>query len=328
MEPGHGKGRDMVGESPTRILLATDGSRDAALAAKAAMDLASRSGADLHVVHVWQELPRRTYPTPNAASFARIHAKEAQLLLQRQAEKMEHDGAWVAEAHMRRGRPAEKIAELAGELDAGPIVVGSRGLSPIRCLMAGSVSEGVVRRAGCPVLVVRGGEEAWPPARVVVGDDGSEEAGMAARMGKAVGDLLGTSTLLVHVYAGLPHNPQLLPREELMLYEEVVADDLSRANKAMKERAAGLADAAGETPEFRVVSGDTAPALLGIAAEDETPSLVVVGSRGQGAALRVLLGSTSTGALRAASGPVLICPHPREHEDGERSRSATEELTT
>jgi nucleotide-binding universal stress UspA family protein len=316
----------MMEALPTRIFLATDGSRDAALAAKAAVDLTSRSGAELHVVHAWQELPRHSYPTPNAAYFAKIHAKEAQDLLQRQVENMEGAGARVAGAHLRRGRPAEEIAELARELNAGLIVMGSRGLSPIRRLLTGSVCEGVVQRADCPVLALRGGEDAWPPARVIVGDDGSEEAGMAARTGAALGELLETSTLLVHVCAGLPRNPQLLPREERMLYEEVVADDLQRANKAMEERAAGLAEASGVKPEFRVVTGDATPALLGIAAENETSSLVVVGSRGQGAAMRVLLGSTSMGVLRAASGPVLICPHPHEDEDGERSRSAREEL--
>ena len=45
-----------MGVIPERILLATDGSEDAARATKAASDLASKSGAELHVVHVWHDV--------------------------------------------------------------------------------------------------------------------------------------------------------------------------------------------------------------------------------------------------------------------------------
>jgi nucleotide-binding universal stress UspA family protein len=48
------------------------------------------------------------------------------------------------------------------------------------------------------------------------------------------------------------------------------------------------------------------------AAEDGVQSLVVVSSRGLGLARRMLLGSTSTKVLRAAVGPILVCPHDQE----------------
>ena len=42
---------------PTRVLLATDGSPDAALAAQSAIELSERTGSELHVVHVGEYLP-------------------------------------------------------------------------------------------------------------------------------------------------------------------------------------------------------------------------------------------------------------------------------
>ena len=39
---------------PAKILLATDGSEDAALATRAAADLSSTTGSELYVVHAWQ----------------------------------------------------------------------------------------------------------------------------------------------------------------------------------------------------------------------------------------------------------------------------------
>ena len=49
---------------PTRVLLATDGSEDAHLAVRAAIDLSQKGGSELHVVHVWHDVP-----TPHAHSF-------------------------------------------------------------------------------------------------------------------------------------------------------------------------------------------------------------------------------------------------------------------
>ena len=64
-------------------------------------------------------------------------------------------GNEVAEVQGRLGRPDAEIVGLADELGAGLIVLGSRGLGPLRRVLMGSVSDSVVRHARCPVLVVR-----------------------------------------------------------------------------------------------------------------------------------------------------------------------------
>ena len=56
------------------------------------------------------------------------------------------------------GEPHEEIARLAGELEAGLVVVGSRGLGGVKAL--GSVSERVAHLAPCSVLVARPSSEA------------------------------------------------------------------------------------------------------------------------------------------------------------------------
>ena len=42
---------------PEKILLATDGLENTTLASRAAVDLAKKGGAELHVVHVWHTIP-------------------------------------------------------------------------------------------------------------------------------------------------------------------------------------------------------------------------------------------------------------------------------
>jgi nucleotide-binding universal stress UspA family protein len=72
--------------------------------------------------------------------------------------------------------------DLAEELEADLVVMGGRGLGAVKRLVVGSVSEGVVSLAPSPVLVMRGGEGAWPPTRIVVGADLSEEARKASEL--------------------------------------------------------------------------------------------------------------------------------------------------
>lgn len=57
--------------------------------------------------------------------------------------------------HSRIGDPVEEILDLAADFGADLIVVGSHGRTGIKRLLLGSVSEAVVRRAGCPVIVAR-----------------------------------------------------------------------------------------------------------------------------------------------------------------------------
>jgi nucleotide-binding universal stress UspA family protein len=135
---------------PTKILLATDGSKDATLAAQDAIDLSDQSGAELHVVYVGHS--SLTQPPTEYRTAAQERLDEL-------VTKVEDAGVTVAEAHLRMDTQGsmedENIVGLAEELGTDLIVIGSQGLSRMKRLLMGSVSERVVRLAHCPVLVMR-----------------------------------------------------------------------------------------------------------------------------------------------------------------------------
>jgi nucleotide-binding universal stress UspA family protein len=143
---------------PNKILLATDGSEYADLAARVAIELSNRTASELHVVHVWHDVP-----TPHFHSFVRVQLRqEAEETLQRQLERIEQSGGTIAEAHLREGRTVDEILDLSEELEIGLLIVGSRGLGGVGRILLGSVSEGIVHHARRPVLVVPSGQDAWP----------------------------------------------------------------------------------------------------------------------------------------------------------------------
>jgi len=115
---------------------------------------------------------------------------------------------------------------------------------------------------------------------------------------------------LVRAHPELPAPPEL-PEHEGSAYRRLVEEDRHRGLKALGERARELDEVLGTRAEHRLLAGDdAAAAILGIT-EEEASTLVAVGSRGLGPVKRARLGSVSTKVLRAARGPVLICPHPR-----------------
>jgi len=140
---------------PTNILLATDGSEEADLASSTAVDVAERTGSELHVVHVGEVRPVYHPEWHGYITHYEELQQEAQRQLEGHVKRIESTGKTVARAHLRMGDPDTEIVGLAGRLGAGLIAVGSRGRGPLRRALMGSVSESVVRHAPCPVMVVR-----------------------------------------------------------------------------------------------------------------------------------------------------------------------------
>ncbi len=150
---------------PTKILLATDGSKEAELASRTAAELAQSTGSELHVLYVWEAAnpyveavglagDEPVYPRLDA-ELKRQFDRQARTMLDAQAEKVRAVGGTVAQAHLRMGKADHEIVSLAEEIGAGLIVMGGRGRGEIRRALMGSVSDSVVRHAHCPVLVVR-----------------------------------------------------------------------------------------------------------------------------------------------------------------------------
>jgi nucleotide-binding universal stress UspA family protein len=156
---------------PTRILLASDGSESAAHATEVAVELSKKTHSELHVLYVGEDAYSAALLYPQAADPAWVVQEDLALIEEQQGlrqfeqvarqtldaevQKVRAVGGTVAQAHLSMGTPAAEIVELAEELDAGIVVVGSRGEGGLRRALLGSVSESVVRYAHCPVLVVR-----------------------------------------------------------------------------------------------------------------------------------------------------------------------------
>ena len=137
------------------ILIATDGSPAARRAVEAGLELAAEHGGGATFVHVVPTDARiggrkpfgRPLPHP-------VSVDEGETALMEAAEAAEVAGVSYALERIA-GDPVDEIVALAETKDVDLVVVGSRGLGRVASAVLGSVSMGVLRRAGRPVLVVK-----------------------------------------------------------------------------------------------------------------------------------------------------------------------------
>lgn len=135
------------------ILVAVDQSEQSDRAVLAARDLAKLSGGVVHVLHVrGREVVRAKF----GASFELETTAEVESLLEKELGVLRATEIKVT-ARVVRGRQEETaraIVEVAREISADVIVMGSRGLSTFGALVVGSTTFKVLHAVASPVLVV------------------------------------------------------------------------------------------------------------------------------------------------------------------------------
>jgi nucleotide-binding universal stress UspA family protein len=285
---------------PFRVLFASDGSAVARTAVRVGARFPWPSGAVGHGV-VAREVPREHRLSILLTALDQTSQVAAGKLRRALSRR------WPASSvNIVDGDPVDAILGEAARVEADAIVVGWRGHGPVRRLLAGSVSRGVVRGAPCSVLVVHRSRPAV--RRIVVGFDGSDNSRRAvelvARLEAPAGGkvilLSAVERLYVPTAAGLPS-----------LSAEVAAEVRRTNDKLTQQVQRDLAIAArplskaGWDVSTAVTEGAPLRDLLATVAQVHA-DLLVVGARGASGIRNLLVGSVAEGALNRSPVPVLV----------------------
>jgi len=287
------------------ILICSDGSEPALDATQTGVVIARRFHADVCLLSVFDHFLIPYMGSWGAGINGRALVQWSNPFYtdvrQRSAPILEQAQVHYRSLHMF-GQPVQMIVEAAVTECADLIVVGSRGLNPWPALLLGSVSEGVLQHAPCPVLIVRGEH---PPGkeigfrRILLAVDGSEGACRAAQMAAALANPFKSELIDLNVF-----NP-------LADYPDVSAEDLDTESYAqavrhsVEGRTAYALKEADIQYTFCQETGDPAEVIIKVAARDGC-DLIVMGSRGLGGFKAMLLGSVSNQVAHHASCPVLV----------------------
>ncbi len=152
---GSFKGRSLIVPTGTsvgwnKILVATDGSKYSEAAVREAINYAKSYGGSLNIVNVVYTNDEVYATAPSLVDNMVKKAKEHLESLKAMAQSENVD----ADIFVREGVPYTVITDLAKELRADTIVIGSRGKTALKRILIGSVTARVIGLAPCPVLVV------------------------------------------------------------------------------------------------------------------------------------------------------------------------------
>jgi universal stress protein A len=141
-----------------RILFATDFSDLAATAQDYACEFAERFGAELHVLHVLQDVMLMMPEPGSAFSLPQNYMVELKQAAEKTLETVP-PADWCSGKHVvratRMGAAFVEIVRYAREQEIDLVIIGTHGRSGLKHVLLGSVAERVVRKAPCPVLTVR-----------------------------------------------------------------------------------------------------------------------------------------------------------------------------
>lgn len=285
-----------------RILWPTDFSTGAAQAFSHAAALASWHDAELHVLHVANDTAE---DTPGMdTSFPVSHGTFANLIgaAGEPPDVIDLEALSVVQEEREHDAPAEEIVPYVEEQDIDLVVSGTHGRRGLQRLLIGSVAEEVVRRAPCPVLTVRGGEDitpAWEVQNILVPVDFSDASINALRHAKELALTYGAQLTLLHAVEEVVYpsayglEPVNLPGPEVVERVEKNLADLARSEIGY---------------EHVVVEAEVgyAPSAILDHAETNEMDLIVIATHGRTGLERMLLGSVTERVVRRAPAPSFV----------------------
>lgn len=292
----------------TRVLCPVDLSDCSRGALHYADVLASRFGADLHVVHFFLDV------VPPVVSPELPIRPEVESIRQATIDALAEfvTGAGIARTTrrlVRCGLPAQGVLGYATEIDADLIVLGTHGRTGLDRALIGSTAERVLHHARCPVLTVpRLADQARTPdagfTHILAAIDFSDASGPVVEHAWSLSRESGASFTLLHAL-------EILSDEEARTWTEYRVGEfveMRRQQVLSTLRSLIPTDArAQRRVNERIELGPAARTILRVA-EDMSADLIVMGPQGRAGLGLMLLGSTTQTVVRRAGCPVLtVC---------------------
>ena len=196
-------------------------------------------------------------------------------------------------SEVKSSSPVPTLVEMSEEAEM--VVVGSNGRGAVGRVLLGSVSSNVVRRAICPVAVIRDEDPLRPhreQAPVLVGIDCSPASELATAIAFDEASRRGVDLTALHAWS------------DVAVFAGPLVDWRSEADRSLAEYLAGWQERYPDVKLHRLVTFDHPGREL--IEESESAQLVVVGSHGRGGLTGILLGSVSNAVVHSVHTPVIV----------------------
>ena len=287
------------------VLIGTSLGEESDRVVRSGLAVARAAGARAFLVHAAQPEPQLVGYEVGAGPVLDLEQiAQGEEELQRQIERLGADGPDLAGSKVKIGAPHRILVETAEEMGADLIVVGATGSGPFAAELLGSTADRVLRKAPCPVLIVRG-ELPVPPRRVLAPVDLSTLSGDSFRCGlQLLARLVGSAEVQVQAVLALSLLDALAFRQRTGMSVEQAAQHVgAQLQRFVLENRSDLPFPV----ETAVLPGE--PRLEILREVEEHPvDLLILGTHGRGGMDRLVLGSVASTVARKAPCSVLVIP--------------------
>jgi len=285
------------------VLIGTSLGEESDQIVRAGLAVALAAGARIHLVHALEPL-LAGFEVGAGPDLEREQIARREQELRRQVRRLGVGELELAGTQVRAGAPHQVITRAAQQIGADLIVVGATGSGPFAAELLGSTADRVLRKAACPVLVVRGGLQV-PPRKVLAPVDLSPLSGDAFQCGlHLLAQLAGGGKVQVRVVYALGFLDALAVRRAggmpLEQVECAAAEELQRFVLENRPEAPFRVETA-------VLPGEARFEILR-EVEEHPADLLILGTHGRGGLDRLVLGSVASTVARKASCSVLVVP--------------------
>ena len=213
------------------------------------------------------------------------------------------------------GEPAKAIAEEVESTMPDLIIMGQRGLNPLKSLVFGSVSNAVLASTRTPVLLLR---DRTPPVtdnlRVGICVDGSEYGEAAAEFVLKHLEMFGKDACFEVLHAAERPTAPIAPNPISVMTPTISAEEIEAEQRQAFEKAIAPVISkfqnAGVKIDAKLVFGEPAEVLADYA--NEHLDLVVMGSHGYGNFTAAVMGSTAMHLAARSEKPLLVIRRPED----------------
>ena len=287
------------------ILTATDFSEYSKVALDICLGVARCMKTKLYVLHTIERFPHEYSHLLSSAA----HADMKQRLEEEAVEKIKAmipaellDGGDVIPI-VRFGKPFLEIIQVAKEENVDLLAVGTHGRAGVDRVILGSVAERIVRKARCPVMIVRGRKYVGFK-RIIVPIDLSDCSRIALEYAAATARAHKSKLIILHVYEESFIEPYVNAANSEEEADEIIKE-IERVNETKYDEFLKTVDLNGVEYEKLLKNGIPDTYIVETAMEQQA-NLIVMGTHGRSGIRHILIGSTAEEVVRTVHCDIII----------------------
>ncbi|MFQ5965883.1 MAG: universal stress protein, partial [Candidatus Scalinduaceae bacterium] len=279
------------------VLVSTDFSEYSKVALDICLEISKCMKTKLYVLHTIEKF---SHDYKHLLSSA-IHADMKQKLGEEAVEKIK---AMLPEELLEKGdivpivrfgKPFLEIIQVTKDKKVDLLAVGTHGRAGVDRVILGSVAERVVRKAGCPVMVIRG-KKYVGFKRIIVPIDLSDCSRKALEYAAATARAHSSKLTILHVFEESFVKPYVNAANSEEEADEIIKE-IERVNESKYDEFLKTIDLSGVKYEKLLIKGVPETEIVEIAMEQQA-NLIVMGTHGRSGIKHILIGSTAEEVVR------------------------------